>query len=296
MAVRNIKLTIAYDGTKYHGWQIQPERRTIQGELTRAISELIGWKVRICGASRTDAGVSALGQVGLIQIDSPIPTERLAGAINDRLPAEIAVCEAVEVPMGFDVIGAVKSKLYRYTIYTGRVPPVLHIRHCWHLPAKLDTAAMSDAAQMLVGEKDFKSFASAADKRENSVRTIFRCNVTSSCVMRDAYFEKGKMDSCPFDTLPSLSARFAQDRFRRNDNTQYDIRNTRYENDWVYIEVQGNSFLYNMVRNIVGALVEVGTGRWRPEKMNDVLAARDRTAAGPIAPAAGLCLMRIEYA
>jgi len=246
MAVRNIKLTIEYDGSNYHGWQIQPQRRTVQGELIKAISELIGWKVRVCGASRTDAGVSAVGQVALIQIDSPIPTKNLAKAINDRLPSDIAVREAVEIPMGFGIIGAVKNKLYRYTIYTGKTPPVLQIRHCWHMPAKLNIAAMAEAAKTLVGTMDFKSFATAGDKRENKVRTIFRCDVAT-------------------------------------------------EDDWVYIDVEGDSFLYNMVRNIVGTLVEVGIGRWKPEKMSEVLQAKDRRAAGPMAPAAGLCLMRIEY-
>ena len=246
MALRNVKLTIAYDGTEYHGWQIQPGLRTVQGVLTEAIRDLLGCKVRVCGASRTDAGVSALGQVGLIQIDSPIPTENLARAITDRLGPDMAVVEAVEVPRGFDVIGAVRMKWYRYTIFTGAVRPVLQIRHCWHVPTKLDTAAMGEAAKTFMGEKDFKSFASAADKRENSVRTIFQCDVTE-------------------------------------------------EDAWVYVDVQGNSFLYNMVRNIVGTLVEVGTGRWKPEKMSEILEARDRTTAGPIAPAGGLCLMRIEY-
>jgi tRNA pseudouridine38-40 synthase len=246
MAIRNIKLTVEYDGSDYHGWQIQPERRTIQGELVKAISELIGWKVRVCGASRTDAGVSAVGQIALIQIDSPIPTENLAKAINDRLPRDIAVREAVEIPIGFDIIGAVKSKLYRYTIYTGKTPPVLQIKHCWHVPTKLDIAKMAEAAKMLVGTMDFKSFATADDKRENKVRTIFRCDVTT-------------------------------------------------KDDWIYIDVEGDSFLYNMVRNIVGTLVEIGIGRWKPENMSEILQAKDRRAAGPMAPAAGLCLMRIEY-
>jgi tRNA pseudouridine38-40 synthase len=272
MAVRNIKLTVAYDGSKYHGWQIQPERRTIQGELVKAISELIGWKVRVCGASRTDAGVSALGQIALIQIDSPIPTDRLAKAINGRLPPDITVCEAVQAPMAFDVIGAVKWKLYRYTICTSRVQPVLQISHCWHIPRKLDIPAMDAAAKMLIGTKDFKSFASASDKRESSVRTIFRCDVTSSCDNEVLHAS-----------------------FRSNDTTQYAPRNTPYENDWIYVDVEGDSFLYNMVRNIVGTLVEVGRGRWKADKINEILQARDRTAAGPIAPAAGLCLMRIEY-
>jgi len=247
MPARYIKLTIQYDGSAYHGWQIQPGQRTIQGVLTEAIEKLIGGEVRVFGASRTDAGVSALGQVALVQIDSAIPVENLARAITGRLPGDIAAAEAVEVPQGFDLIGAVKSKLYRYTIFTGRVRPVMQIRHCWHLPTKLDVTAMAEAAKMLVGKKDFKSFASAADKRENSVRTIFRCDVTC-------------------------------------------------EDDWVYVDVEGDGFLYNMVRNIVGTLVEVGVGRMPSEKIAEILEAKDRTAAGPIAPAAGLCLMCVKYA
>ena len=246
MVIRNIKLTIIYDGSEYHGWQIQPGLKTIQGTLTEAIQELIGGEVRVFGTSRTDAGVSALGQAALVQIDSSIPVENLARVITHRLPSDIAVAEAIEVPQGFDLIGQVKSKLYRYTIFTGQLRPVLQIKHCWHLPAKLDIAAMAQAAAMLVGKKDFKSFAAAADRRQTSVRTIFRCDVS---------------------------------------------RNV----DWVYIDVEGDSFLYNMVRNIVGTLVEVGSGRRKPEKIKEILAAKDRTAAGPIAPAAGLCLMWIKY-
>ncbi|MHC4285387.1 MAG: tRNA pseudouridine(38-40) synthase TruA [Planctomycetota bacterium] len=227
--------------------QIQPGLRTIQGTLTEAIHELVGAEVRVFGASRTDAGVSALGQVALVQIDSSIPVENLARVITHRLPPEIAVAEAVEVPQGFDLMGEVKSKLYRYTIFTGQLRPVLQIKHCWHLPAKLDIAAMAPAAAMLVGKKDFKSFAAAADKRQTSVRTIFRCDVNCN-------------------------------------------------DDWIYIDVEGDSFLYNMVRNIVGTLVEVGSGRRKPEKIKEILEAKDRTAAGPIAPAGGLCLMHIKYA
>lgn len=246
MGTRNIKLTVLYDGSEYHGWQIQPGLRTIQGMLTEVIQDLVDQEVRVFGASRTDAGVSALGQVALVQIDSSIPVENLARVITHRLPSDIAVAEVVEVAQGFDLMGEVKSKLYRYTIFTGSLRPVMQIRHCWHLPTKLDIAAMAQATAMLVGKKDFKSFASAADKRQTSVRTIFRCDV------------------------------------KQND-------------DWVYIEVEGDSFLYNMVRNIVGTLVEVGSGRLEPEKIREILEAKDRTAAGPIAPAAGLCLMWIKY-
>ncbi len=250
MALRNIKLTIAYDGSDYHGWQLQPGCVTVQGVLTEALRDLLGPRARVCGASRTDAGVSALGQVGLIQIDTPIPTENFAKAITDRLPESMAIVKAEDVPMGFDVIGDVKSKLYRYTIFQDPVRPVLHMRHCWHIPAALDITAMSRAASMLVGKKDFKSFAAAADRREDSVRTVFRCDVT------EAPAEGG----C-----------------------------------WVYVDAEGDGFLYNMVRNMVGTLVEVGVGRWPPEKIPEILEARDRTAAGPIAPPHGLCLMWIRY-
>jgi len=246
MAVRNIKLTIHYDGSSYHGWQSQPDQPTIQKELTRAIEKLTGKQVIVNGASRTDAGVSALGQVANIKLDTPIPTENIAKALTAVLPDDIAVAEAADVPDDFDAISSVKSKLYRYTIYTGPTPPVLQIRHCRHLPAKLDTSAMEKGAKLLVGTKDFKSFASAADNRQSSVRTITNCRVEA-------------------------------------------------DGEWIYIDVEADGFLYNMVRNIVGTLVEIGRGRWKPEKITEILEAKDRRAAGPIAPAEGLCLMRIDY-
>jgi tRNA pseudouridine38-40 synthase len=246
MAARNIKLTIHYDGSGYHGWQAQPDRPTIQGEVTGAIARLTGKQVIVTGASRTDAGVSALGQVANIKIDTPIPTENLAKALTEILPDDIAVAEAADVPDDFDAISSAKSKLYRYTIYTSPVRPVLYIRHCWHIPAKLDVVSMDKAAKLLVGTKDFKSFASAADTRQSSVRTITNCLVKA-------------------------------------------------DGEWIYIDVEADGFLYNMVRNIVGTVVEIGCGRWGPEKITEILGAKDRTAAGPIAPAAGLCLMRIDY-
>jgi tRNA pseudouridine38-40 synthase len=246
MAIRKIKLTVQYDGSRYSGWQTQPGKKTIQGELVEALSNLVGTKSPVHGASRTDAGVSALGQVALFEIESPIPTENFPDALNGRLPRNIVVTSAEEVPPKFDLMGDVKSKLYHYTIYTGRYRPVMKLNQCWHLHKKLDVAAMNSAAQLLVGTKDFKSFASAADKRESSIRTIFRCDVT------------------------------AQDK-------------------WIYIDVEGDGFLYNMVRNIVGTLVEIGAGRWKPEKIIEILEAKDRTAAGRLAPPQGLCLMWIKY-
>jgi tRNA pseudouridine38-40 synthase len=244
---RNIKLTIQYDGSGYCGWQKQPGKKTIEAELTAALENLLCCEdIKIEGSSRTDAGVSALGQVANVFVDTPIPTQRMAKAISQYLPKEIVVTEAVDVPDDFSAISDTKSKLYRYTIYTGKTRPVLKINHCWHRPGKLDVPAMQTAAQKFVGEKDFKSFATAADKRSSSVRTIYQCSVTQ-------------------------------------------------EKDWIYIDVEANGFLYNMVRNIVGTLVEIGRGRWKPECIDKILEAKKRTAAGPIAPAQGLCLMWIKY-
>jgi tRNA pseudouridine38-40 synthase len=246
MALRNIKLTLSYDGLNYSGWQNQPGKHTIQGLLQQALGDLTGTFIKINGASRTDAGVSALGQVANFLIDSPIPTENFVKALNHRLPRDIVITEAVEVDKDFDASASAKSKLYRYTIFTGKKQNVLKTRNCWHRPAPLDIAAMDAAAKMLIGQKDFKSFASAADKRENSVRTVIQCQV-------------------------------------------------KQEDNWVYIDIEADRFLYNMVRNIVGTLIEIGRSKWKPEKITEILEAKDRTTAGPIAPPQGLCLMWIKY-
>lgn len=250
MEQRKILLTIAYDGTDYHGWQKQPGLPTIQQTISDAASELIGHRVHVHGASRTDAGVHALGQVGLIETATSIPTQNIVRALNDRLPQDIAILGVTEAAWNFDLIGAVKRKLYRYTIHTGTIRPVLDIRFCWHLPCLLDVEAMNEAARTLVGRHDFKSFASAKDHRKDTVRTIFR------------------LDVC---------------------------RGVGPRQDYVFIEVEGGSFLHNMIRNIVGTLVEVGQGKKMPEQLAAILAAKDRTAAGQLAPASGLCLMWIRY-
>jgi tRNA pseudouridine38-40 synthase len=246
MAVRKIKLIVQYDGSGYRGWQVQPGEKTIQAALVEAVSSLIGRKTFVHGASRTDSGVHSLGQTALFETDSPIPTENFRDAINDRLPQDIVVTEATEASRKFDLISGPTNKLYRYTIYTGQLRPVMKINQCWHLPANLDIEAMQNAAKLIPGRKDFKSFASAKDKRETTVRTVFKCNVTA-------------------------------------------------EENSVFIDVEGNGFLYNMVRNIVGTLVEIGIGRWEPDRITEIIEAKDRTAAGRLAPPNGLCLMWIKY-
>jgi len=246
MAKRRIKLVIHYDGTDYFGWQRQRRQRTIQQTLEAAIEQLCGTPCELSGSSRTDAGVHALGQVAHFDVDTRVPTGNLVKALNNLLPQDVTVVRADEAPPSFDAVSDTKRKLYRYSIYTHRVRPVMDIRYCWHRPGRLDTDAMTRAAAALIGTHDFKSFANAADTRASSVRTVTKCSA-----MR--------------------------------------------EENWVLIDVEADGFLYNMVRNIVGTLVEVGRGRWTPGRVADILEARDRSFAGPIAPPAGLCLMRIEY-
>lgn len=203
--------------------------------------------VKVNGASRTDSGVHSLGQVANFHIESPVPTENFVRAMNDLLPNDIAIKEAVEVPESFDAISDTLTKVYDYRIYTRPIRDPFHIRYVWHHSEELDVDKMNTAADYLIGTHDFKSFASAADQRQSSMRTIISSTV----------FQK--------------------------------------DNQSIIYRVQGDGFLYNMVRNIVGTLVEIGRGRWQPEYIKDILDVKDRTAAGPLAPACGLCLMKINY-
>jgi tRNA pseudouridine38-40 synthase len=247
---RKIKLVVAYDGTDYHGWQIQPGLRTVQGTLCEAATALLRRPTHIQGASRTDVGVHARGQVGVIDTTDPVPTDDLHSALNDHLPPDIVVQHTQEVGLDFDVTGDVVRKAYRYTIHTGRSRPVRQSRFCWHFPASLAVEAMQAAAQHLVGSWDFRSFAVRMHENQNTVRTVFRCDVTH-----------GSDD----------------------------------DRDLVTIDIEADGFLHHMARIIAGTLVAIGRGHWRPEHMVDILEARNRMAAGHLAPASGLCLEWIKY-
>ena len=243
---KNIKLTVSYDGSGYHGWAKQKEDSSIQQVLEDAFGRFFDEKVNVCGASRTDAGVHALGQTANIVIDSPIPVENFMKAVNNLLPNDISITEAEEVRLNFDPIGDPIKKHYRYTIYTGSEKPIFNWRTVWHYPYPLDPEQMALAAKRMEGTKDYKSFASAKDYRTESIRTIYQCNVTQA-------------------------------------------------GDYITVDVVGNRFMYNMVRNMVGTLVEVGRGRWEPEYIDEIFEAKDRTAAGLLAPPNGLCLIKIYY-
>ncbi|MCK4850314.1 MAG: tRNA pseudouridine(38-40) synthase TruA [Phycisphaerae bacterium] len=245
--VRNIKLIIAYDGSNYHGWQIQSaDLPTVQGLLKSAIQRVVRHPIILHGTSRTDAGVHAVGQVANFQTDCQIPADRIRLAVNSRCPADITIRYACEVPEDFHAGFSAKSKLYRYRIYNASGRPVELVNKCYHYWRQLDVAKMSQAADVLLGRHDFAAFASSSDRRATTERELFRCEVY------------------------------------------------RHAHE-VIIEIEGDGFLYNMVRNIVGTLLEIGRGHWPVERIAEILASRDRQQAGPTAPSAGLTLIWVKY-
>ena len=249
---RSFKLTIAYDGTGFSGWQVQPNLPTIQGHLEHAFQRLTGNRIQVIGSGRTDAGVHAYAQVASCSLawrDSP---QHLLRALNTQLPESIVVCGAEEACKGFHAIQHAIGKRYRYQLRIGGVRDVFDYRYHWHLHGGLDLERMCSAAKRLIGEHDFKSFQAAGADRKTTVRTIRACELIVLAV---------------------------------NDGPTFDL----------LIEVEADGFLYNMVRNIVGTLVEVGRGKQAVEWIDQVLDACDRDAAGPTAPACGLFLLRVDY-
>lgn len=271
------RLTIAYDGTDFHGWQRQyttPDRglprdspiiaelpngrvelRTVQGVVQHAVQQVVDAPITVEGASRTDAGVHARAQCGALTVEDDAgrpPDERLAAAINAKLPADVLVRECVRTRDDFQPITDCASKGYRYTIHSGPVRPLWTRREVWWTYEKLEAEAMRTAGALLVGQHDFASFAAAAHGRESTVRTIFSCDVTES---------------------PG------------------EHKGTRR----IALDVSGDGFLYNMVRIIAGTLMEVGRGRFPPGEIKEMLLARDRAAAGPTLGPAGLSLEWIRY-
>ncbi len=176
--MRNLKLVLAYDGTEFSGWQIQPEAATVQGILASAIGRVTGETVLPQGSGRTDAGVHALAQVATLAIQSPIPAENLVIALNDILPASIRVLEAAEVPAEFHARKSARAKTYRYTMFRGSICPPFRARYVWHYPYPLDEAMMQQVAGCVVGEHDFTSFAAVDPERGKeeqvlNIRTVF---------------------------------------------------------------------------------------------------------------------------
>jgi len=285
ISLRTLKLTIAYDGTAYAGWQLQPGKPTVQGTLEDAIAKVTGRHVRILASGRTDAGVHALGQVVRVRTDSALPPEVLLRAINANLPHDIAVLDAAESRDGFHPIADVVRKRYRYAIHDDPVRDVFRRHFVWHyIYGRLDADAMRRAAAVLLGTHDFSSFESSGAERKTSVRTVFDISVERGRAgqgekeglgIRDRGLGIGNCRNAP--------------RLRSRGTCDPDF------DDFITIEVEADGFLYNMVRAIVGTLVEVGRGSQPESWLGEVLRAMDRRAAGPTAPPQGLCLARVEY-
>ena len=239
-----VKLVVAYDGTNYKGWQVQPN--AIEGELNRALSELLQEEIQVIGASRTDSGVHSLGNVAIFDTNTRMPAEKISFALNQRLPEDIVVQDSCEVPWDWHPRYQNSRKTYEYRILnrTFRMPNRRFDTYFYHHP--LDVEKMQQAASYLVGEHDFKSFCAVGAQVKTTVRTIYACDVTTDGAI-------------------------------------------------ITIRVCGNGFLYNMVRIIAGTLVKVGGGELEPEKIKNILEQKDRSAAGPTAPAHGLTMIGIEY-
>jgi len=245
--MRNIRLTIEYDGTDYCGWQIQNKKPTVQGEITEALKKILQEKVRLIGATRTDSGVHALSQVANFEtINEKLTTTSLIKALNSVLPSDIVIKEIRVVPDSFHARYSARSKIYRYRILNQSFPSALERRFFWYIPEFLDWKKIKEASQYLVGKHDFSPFSLRGSARKNT-----------QCTVRDFRIRKVK-------------------------------------NLWIF-QIEGDYFLYRMVRRIVGALIEVGRGKVEPEHIKRLLHKKGYTLCARTAPARGLFLMKVKY-
>lgn len=243
--MRNIKLTIQYNGENYCGWQKQNDSLGIQGTIEQAIKEITKEDIKINGSGRTDAGVHALGQVANFNTDCKIPVDKIPNALNSKLPEDIAIINAEEKELGFHSRHCAKRKRYRYMIYNSPYRSPIYDKISYFVKYDLDFEKMKEEAQSWIGTHDFKGFMSSGSSVVNTVRTI------------------------------------------------YDIEISKQEN-LITIEVEGNGFLYNMVRILVGTLVDIGRGRIDTDMLS-IIRSKTRSMAGHTAPAHGLFLKKVDY-
>ena len=244
---KRVRLTVAYDGTNYHGWQVQNNGITIESELNRCLTDLLREPIEVIGASRTDSGVHALGNIAVFDTTSRMPAEKISYALNQRLPEDIRIQRSEQVADDWHPRRCESRKTYEYRIYRAEFPMPVNRLYSLFTYRELDVNRMQEAAAYLEGEHDFKSFCQTGSQVESTVRTLYSVEVEEQS-----------------------------------------------ENDLV-IRVCGNGFLYNMVRIIVGTLMEIGEGKRDPMDIFTILEAKDRSAAGPTAPAHGLMLMKYEF-
>jgi len=246
MSEKNYKMTICYDGTRYYGWEHQPDRDTIQGKLENVLKGMTGRDIDVIGAGRTDAGVHAREMVANFRLETKRTPEQIRDYFNRYLPEDIAVMEVREAAEQFHARYKAVGKTYRYTCFDGPVKPVFDRKYVNVLDFSPDLAAMQQAAAYLEGKHDYKSFCGNSRFKKSSVRIVDSITV-------------GK------------------------------------KRGYIYMTFHGTGFLQNMVRIMVGTLLEVGRGTYPPEHVKEILEALDRSVAGPTAPACGLCLMKVDY-
>lgn len=244
--MKRIMLVVAYDGTKYCGWQIQPNGITIEEVLNRALTELLREPITVTGASRTDSGVHAMGNVAVFDTETRIPGEKISYALNQRLPEDIVIRESREVEGDFHPRRCVSTKTYCYKILNSRFPLPTERLYSYFVYYPLQEELMREGAVHLIGEHDFKSFCSAGSQVADTTRTIYGIQIER-------------------------------------------------QGEAITIRISGNGFLYNMVRIIAGTLIRVGLGAMPPSEVKEILEKKDRSFAGPKAPAQGLILEKIEY-
>jgi tRNA pseudouridine38-40 synthase len=260
------KLVLAYDGTEFHGWQVQPQRATIQGELGAAIERVTGEHVLPQGSGRTDAGVHAEGQVASFSLAAPIPEGNLVRALNRTLPASIRVLTAQHAPKGFHARHSAKGKIYEYRIFRGEICPPSLARYAYALNHPLDFERMQRAAGRVLGEHDFTSFTASDPDRTESGSESRPGPPDNLRTISSSEWIRGPAASPYFDDVDLLAYR-----------------------------VRGNGFLHHMVRNLVGTFLEVGRGNLGEEEICRILSERARASAGPTAPARGLFLIKVDY-
>lgn len=244
--MKRVMLIVAYDGTNYHGWQMQPNAVTIEQILNEKLSELLKEDIQVIGASRTDAGVHAEGNVAVFDTNTSIPGEKISYALNHLLPEDIVIQESFEVEPDFHPRKCDSIKTYQYRILNRNFNLPVKGRNAYHFYRKLDLDKMREAAAYFVGKHDFKNFCSSHTQAKSTIRIIY----------------------------------------------SFDIEE---EDEEIVLTVSGNGFLYNMVRMLTGTLLDVGTGRMSPDKIPELLAAKERVHTPNTAPARGLTLLDIEY-
>ena len=242
----NYKITLAYDGTRYYGWEYQTDRDTIQGKLQAVLSRMCDVPVDVIGAGRTDAGVHAKAMVANAWMETTLSPEKIRDYMNRYLPEDISVQEVRPASERFHARYKAVGKTYCYTCFDGKVKPVFNRKYVTQLNARVEVAPMQEAAQYLLGEHDFRSFCGNAKMKKSTVRNV-------------------------------------------------DLIEIVRKGEYIYFNFHGNGFLQNMVRIMVGTLLEVGGGRMTPQQVQDILFAKDRKQAGPTAPPQGLSLVRVDY-